>query len=161
MAWNKLSSLKKYCAICNERGHAACMSEMKASIRLHSEQENGAKKFSLIPRLCVLCDKYHGLFPEVNEECHDLVRHLSQQVGKDDANVVKATVKTAFAQPLDDDSSSSDEKEATPARWRTHIGGDGEAESSAAGPSRPQEKHGKMRGGKGGAGSQRRGQRGR
>jgi hypothetical protein len=104
------------------------MAEMKANITLHPEQVKGAEVFQLTIRLCVLCDRHLGLFYEVQEKCYDLVLRLSQQVevGKDDANVVKAAVKTAFAQPLDDDSSSSDEKEAAPARSRTYIGGDGE-----------------------------------
>jgi hypothetical protein len=49
------------------------MAEIKATIRLHAEQVKGAEEFQLTPPLCVLCDKYHGLFYEVQEKCHDLV----------------------------------------------------------------------------------------
>ena len=54
-----------YCGICNERGHIACITEMPKTIQLHREQTAGAKTFGLIPRLCGLCDKYHGLFYRV------------------------------------------------------------------------------------------------
>jgi hypothetical protein len=51
-----------YCGICNERGHPTCMIEMPKTIKLHDEQKAGAKTFGLNPRLCGLCDNYHGLF---------------------------------------------------------------------------------------------------
>ena len=120
------AEMTAYCAIYKERGHPACMAEMKANIILHPEQVKGAQEFKITPRLCVLCDKYHGLFYKVQEKCHNLVRLLSQRVGKDEATAVTAAVKASFAQPLDEYSSSSDEKEAAPSRSRTNIGGDGE-----------------------------------
>ena len=97
-------------------------------------------------RLCVLSDKYHGLFYEVQEKCHDLVRLLSPQVGTDEATALAAAVEAAFALPGDEDSViSSGEKEAAPARSRTYIRGDTRVRS---------------RGGRSEAGSQRGGQRG-
>jgi len=71
--------MSAYCGICNERGHIACMADMPKTIKLHDEQKKGAKEFKLIPRLCVLCDKYHGSFYRVRKKCEELLLRLNQQ----------------------------------------------------------------------------------
>ena len=71
--------MSAYCGLCNERGHIACMADMPKTIKLHDEQKEGAKEFKLIPRLCVLCDKYHGSFYRVRKKCEELLLRLNQQ----------------------------------------------------------------------------------
>ena len=68
-----------YCAICNERGHPTCMVDMPNTIRLHPEQDKGAKEFKLTSRLCAVCDNYHGLFYRVHQKCTELLPGLKQQ----------------------------------------------------------------------------------
>ena len=68
-----------YCGICNERGHPTCMVDMPNTIRLHPEQDKGAKEFKLTSRLCAVCDNYHGLFYRVHQKCTELLPGLKQQ----------------------------------------------------------------------------------
>jgi hypothetical protein len=55
------------------------MIEMPKTIKLHAEQVDDAKEFKLTARLCVLCDKYHGLFYRVRKKCEDLLVRLNQE----------------------------------------------------------------------------------
>ena len=90
--------MSAYCGICNERGHIACIADMPKTIKLHDEQKKGAKEFKLIPRLCVLCDKYHGSFYRVRKKCEELLLRLNQQaqlLGDDSAEAVAPTLSAS------------------------------------------------------------------
>jgi hypothetical protein len=115
----KNEEMTAYCGTCNERGHPTCMIEMPKTIKLHAEQKDGAKTFRLIPQLCGLCDKYHGLFYRVCKKCEDLLLRLNQQALGDvsDGAVVQATTPTLSARPT------------------SSNGGDGEGGLSVAVPS--------------------------
>ena len=99
-----------YCGICNERGHPTCMIEMPNTIKLHAEQDKGAKEFKLTARLCGLCDKYHGLFYRVRKKCEDLLLRLNQEAQSHGDVSAEAVAPTLSAS----------------------IGGDGEGGSSAS-----------------------------
>ena len=90
-----------FCGVCNERGHPACMVHMPNTIQLHPEQHTGAKTFGLIPRLCAVCDNYHGLFYRVRKKCEDLLLRLNQQAhlleNVSDEATVQATTTTLSA----------------------------------------------------------------
>ena len=61
-------------------------------------KNKGAKEFNLIPRLCVLCDKYHGSFYRVRKKCEELLLRLNQKaqlLGDDSAEAVAPTLSAS------------------------------------------------------------------
>ena len=113
-----------FCGIFNERGHPTCMVDMPNTIQLHPEQHKGAKTFGLIPRLCAVCDNYHGLFYRVHQKCTELLSCLKQQAH------TQATTTTPSASST------------------TSSGGVGEGGLSIAVSSPPKEARVRSRGGK-------------